>query len=246
MKHVVQALKQRQHRRVSAARWPKQLPDLTLEQQAIREDFMRYWLEVLPRNYGLIEQINHRYALSPRPTRQCRTLEVGAGSGAHLAYEDLTLQEYTALELREELAHQISLKYPEVHVLVGDVQERIEAPDRWFDRVIVIHVLEHLPNLPAALEEIKRVMKPDGYFSAVIPCEGGAAYEMARNISARRLFEKRYGCPYDWFVKSEHVNDVWELLDELGRHFDIVEKSYWPLRVPSVHLNLVIGLTCVL
>ena len=246
MRQVVQLLKQQQQSRVSPTRWPKQLPVLTPEQQAIREDFMRYWLEVLPSRYGLIERFNHQYALAGCPTGGCRTLEVGAGSGAHLAYENLTLQEYTALELREELAHQISLKYPQVHVLVGDVQERIEAPDRWFDRVIVIHVLEHLPNLPAALEEIKRVMKPDGYFSAVIPCEGGAAYEMARNISARRLFEKRYGCPYDWFVKSEHVNDVWELLDELGRHFRITDKSYWPLRVPAVHLNLVIGLTCVL
>ncbi len=245
MKQVVQVLKQQQQSRVSPTRWPKQLPVLTPEQQAIREDFMCYWLEVLPRRYGLIERFNHQYPLARRPTKQCRTLEVGAGSGAHLAYEDLTLQEYTALELREELAHQVSLKYPQVHVLVSDVQEGIEAPDRWFDRVIAIHVLEHLPNLPAALKEVKRVMRPDGYFSVVIPCEGGGAYEMARKISGRRLFEKRYGCSYDWFVKSEHVNDVWELLDELERHFHITDKCYWPLRVPSVHLNLVIGLTCV-
>ena len=120
-----------------------------------------------------------------------------------------------------------------------------ESAPHPLDRVLAIHVLEHLPNLPAALEEIKRVMKPDGHFSAVIPCEGGMAYEMARTISARRLFEKRYGCSYDWFVKSEHVNTVWELLEELPRHFRVIQRSYWPLRIPSVQMNVVMGLTCV-
>jgi SAM-dependent methyltransferase len=229
----------------AGTRWPKSLPALTPEQQRIREDFMRYWLDVLPQRYGLIERINHRYALGRRPAAQCATLEIGGGTGAHVAYEDLTRQDYTVLELREELAGECLRRYPQVRVVIGDVQRRIDAPDQTFDRVLAIHVLEHLPNLPAALEEIKRVMKPDGYFSAVIPCEGGMAYEMARTISARRLFEKRYGCSYDWFVKSEHVNTVWELLEELPRYFRVVQQSYWPLRIPSVQMNVVMGLTCV-
>jgi ubiquinone/menaquinone biosynthesis C-methylase UbiE len=33
--------------------------------------------------------------------------------------------------------------------------------DGYFDRVIAIHVLEHLPDLPRALREISRLMKKD-------------------------------------------------------------------------------------
>lgn len=239
-------LMRRQNKHLSTPCWPKSLPLLTPEKQRIREDFIRYWLEVFPKSYGLIERFNHRYALSRQPSGDYKTLELGAGTGTHIAFEDLNNQEYTALELRPELAQRISLRYPQVRVLIGDVQEHIDAPDKCFDRILAIHVLEHLPNLPAALEEIRRVIKTDGTFSAVIPCEEGLVYRVARNVSAKRLFVKRYRCSYDWFIQSEHVNNVWEVLGELGRHFRITQKSYWPLRVPLVHLNLVIGLTCVL
>jgi len=226
------------------SRWPKRLPVLTPEQAMIREDFVRVWLEVLPKRYGAIERFNHRYVILKNRPRPCRTLEIGAGIGAHLAYEDLKSQDYTALELREELARKISDEDKGIHIIIGDVQEHIDVPDRFFDRIIAIHVLEHLPNLPAALEEIRRVIKPDGYISIVIPCEGGKAYELARNISARKLFEKRYRCSYDWVIKSEHVNSAWELLEELEKHFHIKNKTYWPLKLPSINLNLVIGMTC--
>jgi SAM-dependent methyltransferase len=229
----------------SELRWPKVVPVLTPEQERIREDFVQHWLEILPKRYNCIEQFNHRYALPRKPSVPSRTLEVGGGTGTHLDFEDLTDQEYTVLELRKDLAQQISIKHPHTRVMVGDVQERIDAPDQWFDRVLAIHVLEHLPNLPSALKEIKRVMKSEAFFYAVVPCEGGWAYERARNFSARRLFEKRYRCSYDWFVKSEHMNNVWEILKEVSCQFRNVERSYWPLRVPFTHLNLVIGLTCI-
>lgn len=233
------------HRRSLVTPWPKQLPVLTSKQLMIREDFMKHWLEVLPTKYGFIERINHWYAIPQCTINYCKTLEVGGGIGAHLAYEDLTSQEYTVLELREELAHLIRLKYPNVRVIVGDVQERIAAPEEYFDRIIAVHVLEHLPNLQMGLSEIRRVMKPSGIFSVVIPCEGGVAYELIREVALGRLFEERYACSYDWLVRSEHLNDAWELLGELKQYFNVSKKSYWPLRIPSIHLNLVIGLTCV-
>src|SRR5205807_2377910 len=42
-------------KRRAPAVWPKQLPVLTEEQNRIRDDFLRVWLEVLPRKYRLLE-----------------------------------------------------------------------------------------------------------------------------------------------------------------------------------------------
>ena len=103
-------------------------------------------------------------------------------------------------------------------------------------------MLEHLPDLPRALAEIVRVLKPGGQFCAVIPCEGGLAYEVARRVSARRLFERRYGMSYDWFIRSEHVNRCVEILDQLDRHFVPRTTRYFPFHVPVMTINLVIGL----
>jgi hypothetical protein len=48
---------------------------------------------------------------------------------------------------------------------------------------------------------------------------------------------------YDWFVRSEHINVPHEIVAELERDFVIDHRRYFPLRIPSVTLNLVIGLT---
>lgn len=204
---------------------------------------MKHWLTVLPQRFGVIEQFNHRYPLrSAAPG--LKTLEIGAGLGAHLNFEKLEeAGQYVALELRPELAEMLKAKFPLVDTTVSDCQERINFPDHYFDRVLAIHVLEHLPDLPGALDEIRRVLRPDGSFEVVIPCEGGLAYSLARNISARRIFEKRYKQSYDWFVACEHINLPDEIMTELRTRFDIVHRSYFPLLMPVTTLNLVIGLT---
>jgi len=160
-----------------------------------------------------------------------------------LKYEDLSAQDYHVVELRDELAEAIRERYPQVTVFAGDCQERLPFDDRYFDRVLAIHVLEHLPDLPRALDEIARVLAPGGRFHAVIPCEGGLAYSVARRISAQRVFQKEFGMSYEWLIRSEHVNVPWEILMELRKRFRIVRSRYFPLHVPSVALNLVIGLT---
>jgi SAM-dependent methyltransferase len=221
--------------------WPKRLPQLTDEQRRVRDQFMTRWLEVLPNRYGLIERFNHRYPLDGNTTG--RTLELGAGLGEHLRYEDLSRQEYYAVELREELAEAIRDRYPSVEAIVADCQERLPFNDAYFDRVLAVHVLEHLPDLPRALDEIQRVLAPGGRFHAVIPCEGGLAYSLARRISAQRLFEKEFDMSYEWLIRSEHVNVPWEILLELRKRFRLVRSRYFPFRVRSVTPNLVIGLT---
>ena len=222
--------------------WPKSLPVLTKEQERIREDFVNHWLEVLPNRFGLVEQFNHRYPLQTASAKG-RTLEIGIGRGAHLSFEDLSEQEYVGLELRPELAEVIRATHPKVRLVVGDCQERIDFPDGYFDRVLAIHVLEHLPNLPKALDEVRRVLRPGGLFSVVIPCEGGIAYSLARNISARRIFERRYQQNYDWFVACEHLNRPDEIILELESRFSRIHHRFFPLLIPAMTLNLIIGLT---
>ena len=222
--------------------WPKTVPQLTAEQQRIRDDFMRHWHEVLPNRYSMIERFNHGYAVASGMAGGS-TLEIGAGLGEHLEFERHQGEDYFAVELREEMAEAIKRKYPQVQTIVGDCQQRLPVEDSSFDRALAIHVLEHLPDLPSAIAELRRVLKPDGRFVAVIPCEGGLAYGFARRISAQRIFERRYKVSYDWFVKSEHINVPSEIIAELNEHFEIVDRRYFPLRVPITTANLVIGLT---
>jgi SAM-dependent methyltransferase len=227
--------------------WPKVFPPLTPEQQRISNDFMKYWHEVLPRRYGIIDRFNHSYPVRVAPPDFKRTLEIGAGLGEHLAYEKLTPEQergYHALELRENMSRRIAERFPNINTVTGDCQERLPFADGYFDRLLAIHVLEHLPNLPAALRELHRVCdKERGQLCVVIPCEGGLAYSLARRISAQRIFEKRYGQSYRWFIEREHINRPREIFRELAAHFDVVGRKFFPFPVPLVFCNLVIGLT---
>jgi SAM-dependent methyltransferase len=224
------------------AKWPKRLRSLSPEQIAIKDDFMKHWHEVLPKKYGVIERFNHGYPAKHGRVKG-QVLEIGAGIGEHIRYEDLSGISYHAVELRPDMARTIAEQFPGVKVQVGDCQERLNYSDSFFDKVIAIHVLEHLPNLPAAIREVHRVLKPGGIFSVVIPCEGGLAYSLAREISAKRIFKKRYKMSYDWFIETEHINLPGEILAELKPYFSIRSRSYFPLHIPISDLNLVIGLT---
>ncbi len=231
---------------VAASKWPKTFPPLTPEQEAIRDDFMHAWHEELPKKYGIIERFNHGYVVDHAPKQFLRTLEIGAGLGEHLAYEKLTpeqLANYVAVELRPAMAAEIQKAHPGCQAIVGNCQERLEFPDGHFDRVLAVHVLEHLPDLPKAIREAHRLCHPErGVFQVVIPCEGGLAYSLARRISAQRFFEKRYKTSYKFVIEREHINVPREIFEELDRHFVVEHRAFFPLRVPSVTMNLVIGL----
>lgn len=228
-------------------KWPKFIPELTIEQKVISDDFMKYWHEILPKRYAMIEKFNHGYVVQYASETFRTTLEIGAGLGEHLMYERLSSeqeQHYVAVDLRDNMAVEIKQRFPKVITWVGDCQEHIDFPDNHFDRVLAIHVLEHLPNLPAAIKELHRLChKEQGIFSVVIPCEGGLAYTLARKMSAERIFERRYKQPYRWFIEREHINKPDEILAEIDPYFSIVHRSFFPFHVPMVDLNLCIGLT---
>jgi ubiquinone/menaquinone biosynthesis C-methylase UbiE len=231
------------------SKWPKVLAPLTAEQEIISNDFMKHWHEELSSRsqYGLLEKFNHGYVVKHAPKQFKRTLEIGAGLGEHIHYENLTTEQkknYVALELRENMAAKIRSRHPEITTQVGDCQQPLPFPDGHFDRILAIHVLEHLPNLPNTIKEMYRLCnKEHGVFSIVIPCEGGLAYTLARRISAQRIFERKYKQSYKWFIEREHLNKPQEIFAELKPYFTVEKRSFFPLGLPLVNANLCIGVT---
>ena len=233
----------------SANKWPKTFPPLTTEQKRISDDFVAHWHVVLPSRYNVIDAFNHKYPVQHASNNFERTLEIGAGLGEHLKYEILTPEQrknYFCLDVRENMVNALRQAFPNIQAMVHDCQEPLpQFTDGYFDRILAIHVLEHLPNLPAAIKEAYRLIdKKKGRFYVVIPCEGGLAYALARRLSAQRVFEQRYKQSYKWFIEREHINLPGEIMDELQKYFTVSHRSNFPFFfLPINTFNLVIGLT---
>jgi SAM-dependent methyltransferase len=228
-------------------KWPKILPPPTAEQRERSDAFMKLWHEVLPQRFGVVEKFNHSFPVRHSQPGFRTTLELGAGLGEHLHYERLSEEQernYYCNEFRENMAAEIRRRFPRVNTAVGDCQERLDFQDGFFDRVIAVHVLEHLPRLPDAIREAHRLVnKSTGRFLVVIPTEGSPAYTLARKLSAERVWKRHFKAPYAEFYKREHINLPHELFEELDRWFTVERRAFFPLPfLPLVFCNLCIGL----
>lgn len=227
--------------RLSTTQWPKTPPPLTEEQKVAREKYMQLWHENLPNRYKAIERFNHGWVSAlPRPPG-CRTLEIGAGLGAHMKWEELKDQEYFCLEMRESFCNQLASTMPRERVICADIQKGGSFADQSFDRIVAIHVLEHLLNLPLALNEIKRLLRPEGFFDIVIPCEGGLAHSLARKLTAERLFRNNFNMDFTPIRKNEHVSEFPEIYELLMEKFQVEKSRYFPLLIPLYQFNFCVG-----
>ena len=228
--------------------FPKNIPELNSEDQKIHDDFVKSWLrELNKKQYNLIENFNHQYSvkylLKNNFRNNINTLELGCGIGSHLNYEDLTSQNYHVVDIRENVLKEVKKKNKNINILQSDVQKKMPFDDGYFDRINAIHILEHLNNLPSCIDEVYRLLKNDGIFQVVIPCDPGFFYKICRNISAKRIFEKKYKRNYDTFIKREHINTPNEILGIINESFENIDTNYFPFKIPVINLNLCIGLT---
>jgi len=233
---------------MQSTKWPKVLPPLTPEQRRISDEFMKRWHEQLPSRYGIVERFNHSFPVRNSHPGFRASIEIGAGLGEHLHYEKLTAEQeknYCAVELRENMAAEIRRRFPNIQAVTGDCQAHLDFPDGHFDRYIAVHVLEHLPNLPACIREAHRLLdKQRGQMLVVIPCEGSPAYALARKISAERVYNRHFKGGYGWLIAREHINRPREIMEELRPYFTVERKAFFPLPfLPFAFNNLCIGLS---
>jgi ubiquinone/menaquinone biosynthesis C-methylase UbiE len=98
-------------------------------------------------------------------------LDVGCGQGIDVARYALTGARATGVDLTPrhvELAEQhLAALGLDAKVQVEDA-ERLSFEDRSFDRVSSNGVLHHTPNMPVALREINRVLRPGGRATVIV------------------------------------------------------------------------------
>jgi phosphatidylethanolamine/phosphatidyl-N-methylethanolamine N-methyltransferase len=170
-----------------------------------------------------------------------RVVEIGAGTGEHLPFVQHSFDEYTLTDLDAKTLEVAAskLKVSPTSSVRYEVQagRSLGFPSNCFDRLIATHVLEHISEPHLAIKEWRRVLKHSGTLSVLIPTDPGIAWRLGRHLGPRRN-AMRQGIAYDYVMAREHVNSINNLIALLRHYFPGSSECWWPLRIPSIDVNL--------
>lgn len=174
-----------------------------------------------------------------------QVLEVGPGGVDHVRWWRGTPARYVIADVHEEMLERATARLVEngtafsTRLVDRDAGGRLPFKDEQFDVVVSFYSLEHLHPLPAHLDEIARVLRPAGVLVGAVPCEGGLAWGLGRLVTSRRWLKRHTAIDPDRIVCWEHPNVAETVLNVLDARMRCRRLTYWPLRVPSIDLNLV-------
>ena len=146
--------------------------------------------QVLPR---LQDKAMNRHGLREVRARVCagltgKVVEIGFGTGLNVACYPPQVERVFAIEPSRVCMHMAQPRIAKSATpveLAGLTGEHLELPSEEFDAVLSTWTLCSIPNLALALQEMQRVLKPQGTFHFV---EHGCAPD-AKTIRWQRRFE---------------------------------------------------------
>lgn len=185
-----------------------------------------------------IQDEGHRWIAARTPPG--RILEIGFGAGRHDRFFEGDRSTYFVSEYSSVHTGTAPWKAAQGRALRCDAR-RLPFPGGAFDAVLSIYNLEHIEDLAAVLMEVHRVLVPGGRFLVGLPCEGGLAWNVGRELTTRPHFQRRFGINYDKVIAFEHVRDYDGVVAQLEGSglFDVRARVFLPFRLPSSNLNLI-------
>lgn len=146
----------------------------------------------IPRIYEAIKKVNlkHKYRLATKGLQTGTLLDIGCGVGDFIHAAENKGWQCTGVEPSadaKEIAHK-RIKAP-----IYNSEQLEELPDKSFDLITMWHVLEHVDNLKWQVEQLQRLVKPNGRIVIAVPNyksydgqfynEHWAAYDVPRHLN---------------------------------------------------------------
>ena len=160
-------------------------------------------------------------------------MEVGPGCNEHLNYNNTKPKKYIICDIRDSFLDISEKKlksygiYNIDKIKVGSYN--IPLFDSCVDVLITFHQLEHVYELEEYIQELKRILKPNGILIGAVPTEGGIAWGFGRFLTSRRYVRKNMDFDYDKIICWEHpnfVNKIKKLLDENFTNLKSIKKPF--------------------
>jgi len=213
-----------------------------MHNQDVVSDFYENYYERIFNSTGLVSwsyRLTHRQMEKGMSAPSgASILEVGAGTGEHLSYVDPDFGRYVMVDLFGPPANPSWEGDPRITWVTGDISSDLQF-EGYFDRIISMCVFHHLAEPAAAMQNIRRWLKPGGVFTLFLPSDPGMFNRLNRRVfvmpKARRLGFR----DYDLMSAREHRNHYWSLRTELLEQFagDRIRRQYKPFGIPSGNLS---------
>lgn len=141
-----------------------------------------------------------------RDVKDKRIMEIGCEQGLLTSRIPNGYKELVAVDISSRAIEDAKklCKGKEVKFVIQDGTQRLGYPDNYFDIIICSETLEHVPEYPAMISEMGRLLNPAGRLIVTIPYEkvisGAKAF-----LSRTKLFSLFFG-NFESHTSEWHVN----------------------------------------
>jgi len=146
----------------------------------------------IPKIYEAVKKVNlkHKIKIATNGLEAGKLLDIGCGVGDFIHVAEAKGWNCQGVEPSEE-AKEIARKRIKANIINSEAMETI--PDATFDVVTMWHVLEHVDDLRWQVEQLQRLIKPNGRIVIAVPNynsydgqyykEHWAAYDVPRHLN---------------------------------------------------------------
>jgi phosphatidylethanolamine/phosphatidyl-N-methylethanolamine N-methyltransferase len=182
------------------------------------------------------EQLEHRF---PPSVSYTRVLELGANRGEHVPFVRHHFEEYVVSDLRLPDVPDELRADPRIRLAAHDAH-RVEEPSASVDRLIATCLLHHVEDPLAVMTEMRRLVRPGGRISVLIPGDPGLAYRLGKHLTTGRNARKHGVDDRRRLVDAiDHRNHFASIRTQAEYVFrdDLLRFDWRPFRIPSWNLN---------
>ena len=194
---------------------------------------------------GYLMRYCHKQLEKNLPNKKYKKiLEIGAYPEPHLRYIKEKDFKYYVLEKKENKYVQESKSKYKINYKFYD-GKKIPFKANFFDRIIISHTLEHIPNPNYFLIDMMSKLKKGGVLSIALPTDPGLLWRFSRLFNKvfilGRFYRKKNISTYEYDFSNaiEHINSVFNLISIIRYHYyGKILEDFLPFKIKFADLNL--------